>query len=307
MAEILTIIVTWNSARVIRACLESLGGEPTEILVVDNASSDNTVALVRSALPEAILLAQEKNLGFAAAVNAAVRATRQPFLLLLNPDAILQPGAIASLGATLKEHLRAAAVGGLLVDPQGRPQQGFYARRFPTLTAMIFEALLLNRLWPANPVNRSYRCFDLDPTTAAEVDQPAGAFLLLRRSALEQVGLLDEQFHPLWFEDVDLCRRLRRAGFEIRYCPQSRAIHTGAHSLELMPEAQVQQYWYRNLLRYFAKHHGMVETALLRLAVASGMLIRLVAVAVARPPRGTARGEAARAYWTVFKNCWTSA
>lgn len=306
MADTVAIIVTWNSARVIAACLESLAGEPTDVIVVDNASSDGTGAMVQQVAPQARLLQNERNLGFAAAANAGMRASLHPFVLLLNPDTVLHPGAIAHLQATLAEDPCAGAVGGLLLDPRGEPQRGFYVRRFPTLAAMIFEALLLNRLWPTNPVNRRYRCLDLDPAQPAEVDQPAGALLMLRRAALEQIGRLDEQFHPLWFEDVDLCLRLRTAGWRIRYCPEARANHAGGHSLQLLSDAQVQQYWYRNLLRYFAKHHGAVPTLLLRLAIAAGMLLRILAVGFARPPRGTARGEAARAYWRVFKNCWTN-
>lgn len=307
MADTVTIIVTWNSGHVLGACLESLRSEPTDIVVVDNASADGTRATCRQVAPQAALIRNETNLGFAAAANAGIRATAHPFVLLLNPDTVIHPGAIAHLHSALRQNPRAAAAGGLLLDAQGQPQRGFHVRRFPTLAAMMLEVTLLNRLWHANPINRRYRCLDLDRAKPCEVDQPAGACLLLRRSALEQVGLLDEQFYPLWFEDVDLCLRLHAAGWTILYSPNAHITHRGGHSLQLLGEPQVQEHWYRNLLRYFAKHHGAGRTALLRLAIAVGMLARIVALAVARPPRGTARSEAARAYWAVFKNCLTDA
>lgn len=307
MPDTVAIIVTWNSEGVIADCLESLRSEPADIVIVDNASMDATRAICREVAPQAMLIANETNLGFAAAANSGIRATTHPFVLLLNPDTVVHPGAIGTLQSELKKNTKVAAAGGLLLDPQGQPQRGFYIRRFPTLAAMMSEAVLFNRLWPGNPINRRYRCLDLDPTKPCEADQPAGACLLLRRSALEQVRLLDEQFHPLWFEDVDLCLRLRATGWTIVYCPDACVTHRGAHSLQLLGEPEVQAHWYRNLLRYFAKHHGVGRTTLLRMAIAVGMLARIVGLVFARPPRGTARAEAARAYWSVFKNCLTNA
>lgn len=307
MPDTVAILVTWNSARVIAECLESLRNEPVDIVVVDNASADDTPRISRQVAPQASIIVNERNLGFAAAANIGIRATKHPFVLLLNPDTIVHPGAVAHLQAELTRNPKVAATAGLLLDPQGQPQRGFYVRRFPTLAVMMFEALLLNRLWPANPINRRYRCLDHDPGRAADVDQPSGACLLLRRAALDEVGLLDEQFHPLWFEDVDLCRRLRAAGCTIRYCPEAHITHRGGHSLELLAEPDIQRYWYRNLVRYFSKHHGPARTALLRCAIATGMLARILALIVAAPPRGAGRAEALRAYWCVLKNCFTKA
>ena len=111
------------------------------------------------------------------------------------------------------------AVGGRLVDTDGRPQVGFNVRSFPTPAALACEVLLLNRVWPSNPVNRRYRRLNWDPERPQDVDQPAGAFLMVRREVLENVGLLDEDFAPIWFEDVDLCLRIRLGRLPYLLCP----------------------------------------------------------------------------------------
>src|SRR5205085_11469200 len=174
-----------------------------EIVVVDNGSSDGTLAEIQRRGVR--LIANSSNRGFAGAVNQGVQVLDCPYIVLLNPDAVV----VSSLEPLRQacDLPRAAAAGGQLLDASGRPQIGFMARRLPTPAALILEVLLLNRIWPGNPVNRRYRGLDLDYSTRLQVEQPAGAFLMVRRSVLLDLGGLDEDF-PLWFEDVDLCRRL---------------------------------------------------------------------------------------------------
>src|SRR5262249_34250098 len=174
-------------------------------IVVDNASGDGTLEQVRRRGVR--LIANSLNRGFAAAVNQGIRAIGSDLVLLLNPDAVLK---------TSLEPLRlacaapkAGAVGGKLVDSNRIVQTGFTVRRLPTPLALALEVLLLNRLWPGNPVNWHYRCYGFDHDKLTEVEQPAGAFLMFRREVWEDLGGLDEQFYPVWFEDVDFCKRLR--------------------------------------------------------------------------------------------------
>src|SRR6185437_7858278 len=152
-----------------------------------------------------------ENQGFAAAVNQGVRAVDAEYLLLLNPDAKLLTGIDALVDASRQFGLAA----GKLVDAVGNPQRGFNLRRFPTTASLFFELAGLNRLWPSNPVNREYRCLDRDPDQGGPVEQPAGAFLMFRRDVWQRLNGFDEQFHPVWFEDVDFCRRAVDAGFQI--------------------------------------------------------------------------------------------
>ncbi|MSO21611.1 MAG: glycosyltransferase family 2 protein, partial [Acidobacteria bacterium] len=200
------IIVTYSSAAHIARCLESLAPTDAELIVVDNASRDGTVDAVRK-FPRVKLIEPGANLGFAGGCNFGARQSNGEFLLFLNPDTALR-SSLAPMERALQNNPNCVAVGAQLVDASGRPQRGFQVRRFPSTTALVFEMLLINRLLPNNPVNRRYRSWDMDPTQPANVDQPAGAALMVQRSAFEAVGGFDERFYPLWFEDVDLCLRL---------------------------------------------------------------------------------------------------
>ncbi len=290
------IVITYNSAPYLAACLDSLketGAEGAEVIVVDNASADDSVAVARRC--GATVLTNTQNRGFAAAANQAARASSGEYLLFLNPDASLLVG-FAELVETLAGDPQAGAAAGLLVDAEGRPQVGFTVRALPSFAALAFEVLLINRFWPGNPVNRRYRCLDAPLDHPAQVEQPAGACLLLRRSALEQVGYWDERFYPLWFEDVDLCLRLGRAGFRILFCPASRWRHRGGHSLAGISFAQKQLFWYRNLLCYVQKHMGFGAAPAMRVLVCAGATVRMVASFLA--PGGQRSWSA---YWAVVK------
>ncbi len=305
------IIVTFNSARHIEACLRSLNQPDWERIVVDNASSDATCEAAR-AVPGTQVLANPDNRGFAAAANQGARAARGELLLFLNPDVQAQPGALAALRATA-ERTSAGALAGRLLDSTGATQVGFTFRRLPTLATALAETLLLNRLWPGNPFNRRYRCVDFDYDRPAEIEQPAGACLLVKRRAWESLGGFDPRFFPLWFEDVDLCHRLRQAGWTILYEPQARFLHAGAHSLAAVADRDRQLYWYQNLLCYFRKHHSRLAVAVLRVAIFKGMLLRMLAAAVGLsasglPESGALAGSGSRradvgAYAAVIRRC----
>jgi N-acetylglucosaminyl-diphospho-decaprenol L-rhamnosyltransferase len=278
---IAVVLVTYNSAAEVGPCLAALqrhaqqgDGASTvaEVVVVDNASSDNSCEIVETQAPFAKLIRNRTNRGFAAAVNQAVRATLSPLVLLLNPDAVLETG-LGDLARAF-EAPEVGAAGGRLVDPAGQWQRGFNVRSFPTPAALASEALLANRLWPRNPVNRRYRLLDLDPQQAQDVDQPAGAFLMFRREIWEKLGGLDETFHPLWFEDVDFCLRLRQAGHRIRYVPGAVARHAGGHSVRTAAVQFRQLAWYGSFLQFCHKHYSAGTYRGLQAAAAAGLCMR---------------------------------
>src|SRR5579862_2771668 len=214
MARVAIVVVTYQSGSVIGSCLDSIGQLPdTQVVVVDNASSDSTRSEVAARSVQ--LIANPHNAGFAGAVNQGVRATSSPLILLLNPDTRLETG-LESLIACFADP-KTGGAGGLLTGPDGQPQRGFMSRNLPSPTALIFEVLGFNRVWPKNHVNWHYRCLSSDPMVPAFVEQPAGAFLMFPRSVWQQLGGFDERFWPVWFEDVDFCARLRSAGFVARY------------------------------------------------------------------------------------------
>ncbi len=143
---------------------------------------------------------------------------------------------------------------GKLVDETGRPQRGFTIRRFPTPMSLCFELFGLNRLWPNNKLNRRYRYLNRDLGEPGPVEQPAGAFLMFRRDVWDALGGLDESFYPVWFEDVDFCRRAVSAGYRIEYVPSVAAEHVGAHSVSQIREGCRATYWCASLLKYASKH-----------------------------------------------------
>lgn len=245
------IIITYNSEEVILGCLDALAELAPEIgaTVVDNASTDRTVELVRQR-SGVKLVANRDNRGFAGAANQGFAVTGGDPILLLNPDVRLRTP-LAPLVQACREHGLAA---GQLTGPDGRVQAGFNIRRFPTPLTLAFELLGINRIWPGNPVNRRYRYLDRDLTLEGPVEQPAGAFLMTRRDAWDRLGGFDQDFHPVWFEDVDFCLRAAEAGYQIQYVPQVQAEHRGGHSVRNLPAARKEVYWYDSLLTYGAKH-----------------------------------------------------
>ena len=275
------VIVTHNSAAQVGACLAALrqyawneggAGVVEEVVVVDNASGDGCCEIVETQAPAAKLIRNRTNRGFAAAVNQGVRATVSPLVLLLNPDAYLESGLDGLVRAFDLPEVGAA--GGRLVDASGEWQRGFNVRSFPTPAALALEVLLANRVWPRNPVNRRYRMLGFDPQREQDVEQPAGAFLMFRREIWEKLGGLDEAFHPLWFEDVDFCLRLRQAGRRIRYVPGAVARHAGGHSVRPAAVQFRQLAWYGSFLRFCHKHYSAGTYRGLRAATAAGLGMR---------------------------------
>jgi GT2 family glycosyltransferase len=249
------VIVTYNSGEVILSCLDALAEMAPGVIatVVDNASTDSTVDLVRRRTavdPGVKLVANRENRGFAGASNQGFHETVGDPILLLNPDVQLRTPLTLLIEACRKHGFAA----GQLTAPDGNAQAGFTIRRFPTPATLAFELLGINRLWPGNPVNRRYRYVDRDLNCEGLVEQPAGAFLMARRDVWERLGGLDEAFHPVWFEDVDFCRRAAAAGYGIQYVPQVHGEHLGGHSVRKLPAGRMEVYWYDSLLRYGAKY-----------------------------------------------------
>lgn len=297
------ILVAHNSARSIERCLNALRNEEGwERIVVDNASLDDTLERAQKADPGARLVRNSQNLGFAGGANCGARIASGAIFLLLNPDTFAYPGSVGALAAALAEN-NVGAAGGMLLDNYGKIDRDYTARRFPTFRYMAAEVLLLNRLWPSNPLNRSYRCLNLDRSKKQEIEQPAGACLAVTRKAWESVGGFDEGFFPVWFEDADFCQRLRIEGWKILYYPDAVFSHSGGHSVNQLNLRDRQLFWYRNMLRYFQKHSGPLTVAGLRTTIALGMILRSCAVLLGFRPEGAAKRDALRAYAEVVLQC----
>lgn len=251
------VIVSFNSATTLRACLGSLRGQRTdmEVIVVDNASTDDSLAAARE-FAEAVVLAQRDNVGYAAANNAGIRAATGEFVLLLNPDCEVRPGALQALLDFADSHPDAGAIGAKLLNPDGTLQPS--GRAFPTLGRWWLETTGLYRLRTDNANLDPQRDYD----QSGEVDEVSGACMLLRRAALAQVDLLDERFFLLW-EDIDLCKRLRAAGWKVWYCAEAQVVHHFGVSRKPVSEL-VRRVSMQSAERYFRKHHGTFAYAFVK-------------------------------------------
>jgi N-acetylglucosaminyl-diphospho-decaprenol L-rhamnosyltransferase len=239
-------------------------------IVIDNASHDRTMERLQ-AFPFVRIIANPENRGFAGAVNQGLQASDADYAVLLNPDVTLLTGVDQLVVASEKFGLSA----GQLVDQDGHAQKGFTIRRFPTPATLAFELLGLNRLWPSNPVNRRYRYLDRDLDLPGPVEQPAGAFLMIRRDVWEKLDGFDEAFYPVWFEDVDFCNRAVKNGFRIEYVPQVQAYHQGGHSVGKLKPGCRALYWCASLLKYAAKYFSLWEYRGICLTIILGSLPRL--------------------------------
>lgn len=261
---------------------------------MDNASSDDSPEMVAEDFPSVTLITSDVNLGFAGGVNAGVRATASPWVLILNPDIELTASGIAHLVREGTADATIGAAGACLVDSAGSPQAGFAVRRFPTLGTLAVDLLLVDQVWPGNPSTARYLARDVDLDVTQDVEQPAAASLLVRRAAFDAVGGFDMGFHPAWFEDVDFCRRLRAAGWRIRYVAGARLRHEGGGAMRAMGLGSFNQVWYRNMRRYVDQHMSMPARLAFRGLLATGMALR-AGVSLLR-----GRPREARAYLAVL-------
>jgi hypothetical protein len=246
-------IVSWRTRELLRACLRSVVGQPevAQVIVVDNASGDGTVEMVQAEFPAVQLIANRENMGYAAGNNQAIRAGSAPFVLLLNPDTEVRAGALAVLLAVFHEETRIGAAAPQLLLSDGSVQRS--CRSFPEPGAVLADMFGFARLFPRNERLGRYRMTFWDHTTRREVDQPMASALAIRRTALVEVGLFDEDF-PLYFNDVDLCYRLKQAGWRIIFEPAAQLLHHhGQSTRQVRREAIIESH--RSLLRFYRKHY----------------------------------------------------
>lgn len=270
--ELSIVIVNWNVAGLLAQCLESLPGAVgvlwgrCEVLVVDNASSDGSVELVRrrfsnfSSFPNVRLLALPRNLGFTGGNNKGILASRGEYILLLNPDTVALPGSIALLRQHMAAHPHTGIVGPRLLNPDGTLQPS--RRRFPTLPTALLESTPLQRwLGQSLAVSRFYM-LDRPEGETQPVDWLSGAALFCRRESLRQAGLLDPGYF-MFSEEVDLCRRVKSAGWRVEYLPSAELIHYGGGSTgQDVPARHIN--FNTSKARYFRLHEGEVAGNLLR-------------------------------------------
>jgi N-acetylglucosaminyl-diphospho-decaprenol L-rhamnosyltransferase len=234
-------LVNTNSRELLLACLESLEGAGAEIVVLDNASEDGSAAAVRERFPQVRLIEQRHRAGFGANHNAVVRATTGRYVFVLNEDTTSEDWGFDRMVTHLDANPRVAALGPRLVYPDGRPQAS--AWRFPSPTTAALGLLTLGRTGIVQSGGSETR----------DVDWAMAAALLLRREALDEVGMFDEGYF-IYSEETDLCRRLRDAGWRTQYFPSVTVVHHESQFSAGIPERRINEMW-RGRHRYWEKHH----------------------------------------------------
>lgn len=278
--RVTAVIVTWNAADHVSTTLAALPAD-LSIVVVDNASEDNTVAVVERVAPHARLIRSASNRGFAAAVNLALRSDPTgDYILLLNPDAVIDEASLRRLVEECDAHPDIAAASATVVDVVGASER-YAGGREPSLTSVLVHELGVARLLPGHALYDS-----APPERTQDRDWVAGTCVLLRRRAIDEVGLLDESYF-LYAEDVDWCRRARDLGWRVVVVADARAMHERSRSVR-SAGAWVDAHRIGSLDLYYARHHGFVSLVLFRGLRAVGAGLRAVgyaATGAGRPDR----------------------
>ena len=260
MPDVSISLVNTNSRELLLACLDSLRGVEAEVVVLDNASEDGSAAAVRERYPEVRVIEQRHRAGFGANHNTVIRATTGRYVYVLNEDTTSADWGLARMVAHLDANPRVAALAPRLEYPDGRLQNS--AWRFPSPAAAALGLLTLSRLGIVQSGGGATR----------DVDWAMAAALLLRRSALDEVGLFDEEFF-IYSEETDLCLRLRRAGWRTEYFPAVTVVHHESQFSAGIPERRINEMW-RGRHRYWRKHHSPVGARAAALATGSQYAVR---------------------------------
>lgn len=266
--ELSIVVLSWNTRELLARCLGALQRDRAagarEIVVVDNASRDGSADMVEREFPGARLIRSPVNLLYASGNNAGARAAVGRYLCLLNSDTEVLPGALERLVRFLSQHPDYAAVAPKLVDPDGSVQRA--CTRLPTLLDPLWEATVLGKFPPGSWLARRHHMAEFDHEQARDVAQPPGACFLMRRDEYLALGGLDPRM-SLYFNDVDLCRRLRERGRRIHYLADAVVLHHGGGSTRTCERRERNLYWIRNRRAYYRKNHGRLGAAWVRAVV----------------------------------------
>ena len=253
MAGLTSVVtVNFNAGPLLTACARAVlsSSVPVEHIIVDNGSADDSLARLRAALPgdtRVVVLENGANLGFARATNRGIASARGDHVLLLNPDCIVEPGTLGRMGAAMEAHPEAGMAGCLVLNPDGTEQAGC-RRAVPTPMKSLVRTFGLGRLFPDADFVLAGRPLPAGPVP---VDAISGAFMFVRRDALERVGGLDEGYF-LHCEDLDWCMRFREAGYQVLFVPGVAVVHHKGHSSRDRP-VRVSWHMHRGMIRFYGK------------------------------------------------------
>ncbi len=249
--------ISTNEGHELADCLssvhDSIGTLNIEYFVIDNGSTDKTAEHV-AAYPSVISISNPRKLGFATNNNMALEKSTGRYVLLLNPDIVMEPEVLPYMVRYMDENPDIGASSCKLVNPDGSIQ--YTARSFPTPLAVFLRWVGAERIMPRSKVLERYLMSNWDHETERDVDWNLGAFLMVRRDVLDQVGMLDTDFDPLYYEDIDWCYRIKLAGWRIRYVPHVKTVHLYDRESAQSLFNKMTYYHFRNIIRFFWKHRS---------------------------------------------------
>jgi GT2 family glycosyltransferase len=316
--DISIVIVSWNVRELLRQCLKSVASQQspvasheaglstgdcllaTELIVVDNASSDHTVEMLRTEFPSVRVIANTENAGFTRANNQALAVAQGHYLFLLNPDTELRAGALHTLYDYAEQHPRVGIIGPQLFYGDGSHQSS--RRRFPTLATAFLESTKLQQWFPRNRALTRYYILDTRDDATQEVDWINGAAMFVRRAVYDQIGGLDEAFF-MYSEELDWCYRAKHAGWQIVYLPTAQVTHYEGKSSEQVV-AQRDIYFHSSKVRFFRKTRGAFVAEILRAFLLAMFAFQLVEEATKWlvGHKRALRAARVKAYWQVIQS-----
>ena len=301
MIDLSIVVLNWNVRDLLDRCLASLrsGRYTLEIIVVDNASQDDSVAMVRAKYPHAVVLANTENRGFTGGNNQGIAASCGRYVMVLNPDTEVLGDTLDRLVIYLDEHPSVGAIGPQLLNPDQSVQSS--RRRFPTLTTAFFESTWLQGLAPRG-ILAHYYMDDVTPDHTHEVDWLNGACTVFRREVIDRVGMYDAQNFFMYSEELDLCRRVKEAGWLVVYLPEAQVVHHVGQSSDQAVAAR-HIYFQTSKVHYFRKWHGAFPASVLRVFLLSQYLwqIGLESVKSLLGSQRELRQQRIKAYWQVVR------
>ncbi len=269
------VIVNFNAGKLLQKCLDSIYAEtrqiPFEIWVVDNDSTDASVSMIRRNFPQVNLIENKKNFGFAKANNQAINKCKGHYILLLNPDTLILKKALEKMVKFMDEHAQ-IGIGGCKVLNEDGMLQLACRRKFPTPSVAFFRMVGLSRLFPNSKVMAKYNLTYLNSNEPHEVDAVSGAFLMIRRKVIEEIGLLDEQFF-MYGEELDWCFRAKKAGWKVMYYPHAEIIHYKGECSKFNHRKATFEF-YRSMYLFHKKHFAQNHHPIINIIIYTGIFLK---------------------------------
>ncbi|MFA6197654.1 MAG: glycosyltransferase family 2 protein [Patescibacteria group bacterium] len=278
------VIVSWNVCDLLKQALASIYQETNfisfEVIVVDNNSHDGSADMVMNEFPQVVLIRNKYNAGFAKANNQAIKRTTGRYILLLNPDTVILDGNLDHSVGWMDDNVSVGIMGCRLLNPNHTPQAS--VRQLPTIGAMAMTLLKLHRVFPNAKAIKDYTRADFDYNKTQTVDQVMGAYFMVRRKTLDQIGLLDEGYF-IWFEEVDYCARAKEMDWKVAYYPDASIIHYYGQSFRQVLSLRKQVILNNSLLRYYQKHGTMWDRLIVKLLYIPSLIPSLVVSLIIQP------------------------